>query len=95
MNLTELHRYTDMLVICISTNTQVKITMTIMLYLELLEYVSVRKLDNKYCFNNYLNFEIGTSKSIILFKTFHILALTFVNDLEPCGTLKRLLHLVL
>ena len=29
MNLTELHRYTDMLVICISTNTQVKITMTI------------------------------------------------------------------
>ena len=29
MNLTELHRYTDILVICISTNTQVKITMTI------------------------------------------------------------------
>ena len=24
MNLTELHRYTDMLVICISTNTQAK-----------------------------------------------------------------------
>ena len=36
MNLTELHRYTDMLVICISTNTQVKITMAIILYLELL-----------------------------------------------------------
>ena len=81
MNLTELHRYTDMLVICIRTNY--------------LEYVSIRELDNKYCFNIDLNFEIGTSKSIILFKTFHILALTFVNDLEPCGTLKRLLHLVL
>ena len=36
MNLTELHRYTDMLVICTSTNTQVKITMTTILYLELL-----------------------------------------------------------
>ena len=36
--------------------------MTITLYLELLEYVSVRKLDNKYCFNNYLNFEIGTNQ---------------------------------
>ena len=36
MNLTELHKYNDMLVICISTKTQVKITMTIILYLELL-----------------------------------------------------------
>ena len=52
------------------------------------EYVSIRELDNKYCFNNDLNFENGISKSIILLKTFHILALTFVNDLELCGTLK-------
>ena len=36
MNLTELHKYNDMLVTCISTKTQVKITMTIILYLELL-----------------------------------------------------------
>ena len=45
-------------------------------------------LYNKYCFNNDLNLEIGTSKTIILFKTFHIRALTLVNDLEPMGTLK-------
>ena len=67
--------------------------MVIILNLELLEYVSI--IYNKYGFHNNLNFEIGTSKLIILFKTFHILALTFVNDLEPCVTLKRLLHLVL
>ena len=60
-----------------------------------LEYVSVGELYNKYCFNNYLNFEIGTSKSIILFKTFYIRALTLMYDLEPMGTPKRLLHLVL
>ena len=38
MNLTELHRYTDLLVICtcIRTNTQEKKTMTIILNLELL-----------------------------------------------------------
>ena len=29
-----------------------------------LEYVSVRELYNKYCFNNDLNFEIGTSKQL-------------------------------
>ena len=51
-----------------------------------LEYVSVKELYNKYCFNIDLNFEIGTSKTIILFKTFHIRALTLVNDLEPMGT---------
>ena len=38
---------------------------------------------------------MGTSKTIKLFKTFHIRALTLVNDLEPMGTLKRLLHLVI
>ena len=44
MNLTELHRYTDMLVICIRTNTQVKITMTIILYLELLRVCKYQRI---------------------------------------------------
>ena len=50
-----------------------------------MDYVSIKELYNKYCFNNHLNFEIVTLKSIILFKTFHIRAPTLVNDLEPCG----------
>ena len=73
---------------------------TNILNFELLGVISalafVRKLYNKYCFNNYINFEIGTSKTIMLFKTFHIRTLTLqVNDLEPMGTLEKLLHLVL
>ena len=44
MSLTELHRYTDMLVICISTKTQVKITMPIIINLELLGVCKYQKI---------------------------------------------------
>ena len=42
-----------------------------------------------------LSLEMGTLKSIILIKIFHIQALTLVNDLGPSETLQMLRHLVL
>ena len=49
-----------------------------------MEYVSIRELDNKHCFNNDLNFEINYITQNIQYS----ITYTFVNDLEPCGTLK-------
>ena len=81
VNPTELHRNNNMLVNMYKHKyTSKNITMTIILQLQLtwnyFEYVSVRELYNKYCFNNDLIFEIGISKTIILCETFHIRVLT-------------------
>ena len=48
-----------------------------------------------YVINTILNFEIETLKSILLTRIVHIRALTLLNVLVPCESLKRSLLLVL